>query len=237
MTEKLLEIMSKNEFDFIDFGCSNGGSIEFAKKHFNAKRGLGLDINPEKVNRTLDLGYDAVEADVTQLSNINCIVDFVIMSHFLEHLPSYDITKSTITSAINISKSFVFIQQPFFDADGYLMSHGHKQYWSDWSGHPNRMTSLELHNILSPLLKGGKIKGFRIYAHKLVKDSFDHSILSINEKINQHKHDPKIHSTKEFIKYIIPIFWETKVVIATNENFDFSELERKFQWTKLLFST
>jgi hypothetical protein len=50
-------------FDFVDFGCSAGGSIVWAARKFGGRRGLGVDINPGKVR-------------------------FATMIDFLEHLPT-----------------------------------------------------------------------------------------------------------------------------------------------------
>ncbi len=36
-----------DEFDFCDFGCRNGGSIQFGIKHLQGKRGFGIDIDPK----------------------------------------------------------------------------------------------------------------------------------------------------------------------------------------------
>ncbi len=36
-------------YDFVDFGCSSGDSIAFGKNHLGGHRGLGRDINPNKV--------------------------------------------------------------------------------------------------------------------------------------------------------------------------------------------
>ena len=61
--------------------------------------------------------------------------------------------KSFVEKACSISKDFVFIQQPYFDADSYLFKKGLKLFWSDWRGHPNRMTSLDFNLLLRDLKK------------------------------------------------------------------------------------
>jgi hypothetical protein len=62
------------EFDFIDFGSSKGGCIEFSKKSLGGKNGLGIDINPNKVLQMKKLNYDCIEGDITELkSNLKII--------------------------------------------------------------------------------------------------------------------------------------------------------------------
>ena len=106
---------------------------------------MSLDINPKKVAAARAAGFDAKVADLTKLDPEDIgTVRFVIMSHFLEHLPDCKAAQACIESACGIAEKFVIIRQPYFDADGYLFSLGLKLYWSDWAGHPYHMSSLEL---------------------------------------------------------------------------------------------
>ena len=43
-----LDKLRDNQYDFVDFGCSSGGSIEHYEKMFEAK-GLDLDIDLKKI--------------------------------------------------------------------------------------------------------------------------------------------------------------------------------------------
>ena len=52
------------DYDFLDFGCSKGGSMEFAQATFGG-RGLGLDIDPAKVAASKAAGFDAAVQDVS----------------------------------------------------------------------------------------------------------------------------------------------------------------------------
>lgn len=179
-------------YDFVDFGCSNGGSLERYSKFFNAK-GLGLDIDPVKVSKTNELGLDARVADLTKL-RLGNKVSFAVMSHFLEHIPSnFDVRKIIRRASENVS-DFVLIRQPYFDADAYLFSEGFKLYWSDWSGHPNNMTALEFHNLLQPLVADGIAKNFIIYGKRLIETSENSAIHNLDSRINQHDWTQEKHS-------------------------------------------
>ena len=34
-------------YDFVDFGCSSGGSIKFAMERLGGVNGIGVDLDPE----------------------------------------------------------------------------------------------------------------------------------------------------------------------------------------------
>ncbi|PIE01179.1 MAG: hypothetical protein CSA81_12535 [Acidobacteria bacterium] len=105
--------MDLSRFVFFDFGTSKGNSFEFAKSMFYAKRGLGIDKNPEKVQLMKEKGYDCIQADLTQLDLPENSSSFTIISHCLEHLPDLDAVKCVLRSAKHVSRDFIFIQGPF----------------------------------------------------------------------------------------------------------------------------
>ena len=175
----ITSFLTSKQIDHIDFGCSKGGSLDFAKKRLGGYRGLGIDIDLAKVAATREAGFEAIQYDIQQLPNRK-LVRFVIMSHFLEHLPKFTDVKAMVRKAFQISTEFVYIQQPFFDADGYLLEKGLKLFWSDWRGHPNRMTSLEMILTLRDLQLEGFKFSYSLHAHKQVEDSSDPCVHPIN---------------------------------------------------------
>ena len=97
-------ISNFDRYDFIDFGCSNGGSIKWANSVFPGSRGIGIDIAPNKIEATRAAGYDAVLLDALELGTSPRIVDFCILSHFLEQLNSYRDAKAMLTKACAAAK-------------------------------------------------------------------------------------------------------------------------------------
>ena len=236
---ELKRLFKENAFDAVDFGCSTGGSIEYAKKNLNAESVLGIDIDPKKVERTRSKGYMATQADLTSLPKIDSKVRFSIMSHFLEHLPSIDLVKKCLISAINISEEFIYIQQPYFDADSQLFAKGLKLFWSDWHGHPNRMTILEFHNILSLLKYKGLVDDFLILGNVPIKNSNDRAIHSIASKQDQLQWDPEIHppKPKRNMWFRFPVFHEIKVIIGLNNHDIISSVQSRVAWSNVLFDS
>jgi len=212
--------LKSGDYDFVDFGCSTGGSLILGKEMFGAKRGLGVDIDPKKVAKTREAGFDAMQADITKIGLSRHKVRFTILSHFLEHIPDMKLATYCIQSAALISKNFIYIQQPYFDADPYLFRHGLKLFWSDWHGHPNRMTSLEFFTFLRTLRGKGYVKDFAIYGYREIKDSQDTVVHPVESPEDQSSFDPKKHpqKKKKTIKFAFPIFHEIRVIAIMPES-------------------
>ncbi len=224
-------------FDFVDFGCGQGGSIEAAERMFGGRRGIGLDIDSRKVDAVRRAGYEARVCDVRKISSKTNSVRFVMMSHFLEHLPGRNDAVACIKSACNLSREFVFIQQPYFDADGYLFDMGLKSYWSDWRGHAYHMTSLDLFNCLRSLREKGVIHRFSIYGAKPVLSSLDDSIHPVSSAEDQHGWDPSIHDPKPSIEFSWKIYREIKALIGVDPGIAWGKLEKRFKWSRKLFDS
>jgi hypothetical protein len=222
-------------YDFMDFGCSGGGSINFAMKRFKAKKGLGVDADLNKVSRALSDGYDAICLDVKSLTASPEAVSFVTMMDFLEHLPSSKDAASIIYSACTVARDFIFIRQPWFDADGYLFRRGCKLYWSDWSGHTNHMTTLHLYNILSRI---PRVTHFRIYGRNLISDSAHPAVHSLRSPTNQHDWDAVIHPQKPNVPFDCPVYTQVECIATLNGgNCDISQIEQCVPSQHLLFDS
>ena len=236
---EIKELLRENEFDCVDFGCSTGGSIEFAKRVLGAKNVLGIDINIEKINKTRERGYSAVQADLTAFPEMNEKVKFSILSHFLEHLPSVKMAANCIRSAINISEDFIYIQQPYFDADSYLFQQGYKLFWSDWHGHPNRMTQLEFHNILSRFQDKGLIHRFIMYGHDRIKNSRNPAIHQLTSPEDQHVWTVNVHPPKpKFSKrFNFRVYHEIKVLIGVDNADSIEKMQDNIGWDDVLFDS
>lgn len=208
--------MRAGDYDYFDFGCSTGGSIAFVQTVFPSMRGLGIDTSPAKVEAARKAGHDAITLDLLTLPD-RPLVRFVTMMHFLEHLPGRGDAQRMVAKAIRVSTHFVFIRQPWFDSDGALLERGLKLYWSDWRGHPNKMTSLDFHSILSPELEAGRIRGFSILGRRSIADSGHPALLPVSAPIDQHRYDPGSHGPKPEFPLPFRAFAEIVVRIDIGE--------------------
>jgi 2-polyprenyl-3-methyl-5-hydroxy-6-metoxy-1,4-benzoquinol methylase len=127
--DRINEIIRNHNVEFLDFGCSTGGSINrFSSMIKGSPVGLGLDIDPLKVATTRSAGYLAEVCDITELADQGIKVRFVSMSHFLEHIPDPGAIARILKVACRIARDFIIIVQPNFDSDAYLFRNGKKFY-------------------------------------------------------------------------------------------------------------
>ena len=222
-------------YDFLDFGCGAGGSIELGRIRFGGRRGLGLDNRPEKVAAAREAGYDAEVCDVTSLMLQPDSVRFVLLSHFLEHLPSLADAKRCLLAACMVAREYVYVCQPYFDADGYLFDKGLKLYWSDWTGHPNRMTSLELYCCIRDIASRVPIQRFAIYRRGKITDSHETVIHAVASPVDQHDWQAMTHPEKPPTPFNYPVYKELGALIVLDGNFN--ELERRAMLKDKLFDS
>lgn len=234
MTE-LQSVLGTGTYDYVDFGCSKGGSLDYGRRVLGGQRGIGLDIAPSKIALTRAAGYEAAEVDVTRLASFPDCTRFVTMIDFLEHLPGIDLASKCINAACEAATDFVFIRQPWFDSDGYLFSQGLKLYWSDWTGHPNAMTTLELHNIVRKLEKP---KRWRTYARTVIADSDDTAVHPLASPPDQNAYDPSLHGAKPTVHFSCPVYRQIGAIVLLKDDPDLlSEIEKKTKWTKVLYDS
>jgi len=232
-----LKALYSGDFDFLDFGCSRGGSIELANRMFGEGRGLGLDIDPQKVALTKESGHAALVADLTRFTPKPDLVRYVMMSHMLEHLPGLSAAEQTIACGVNAARDFVFISQPWFDSDGYLFRKGLKLYWSDWRGHPNRMTCLQFHYVLEKLRRARKVIGYSIFARNKIHSSLHRAIHPLSSPSDQHAHEERKHPAKDRVPVLFtePVYSEIQVLVSIRPNDSLSKFRRVFPGSKYLF--
>ena len=178
-------------------------------------------------------------ADLTDLAFAPDPVRFVMLCHVLEHLPGLKASELALLNAIRAAREFVYISQPWFDTDGYLFRKGLKVYWSDWHGHPNRMTTLDFHCILEPLRKRNLIVGYRMFARDEIKNSRDPAIHPLASPRNQHGYDDTIHppKPKRSIKFKEPVFSEIQILIDVQANDSLAGFRARYPEAREIFSS
>ena len=191
--------------DFIDFGASKGGCIDFAVANLGGRKGLGVDNDPSKVARMRTLGYDCIEGDITDLVLPARSVRFVTMSHVLEHLPDVEAVRHAVGCAAQVASDFLFIQGPCFDADHALAEHGLKFYWSDWHGHTCHLTTAKLRSVLD----AEGLTDYLMMARLRVADSSDPTIHPLESARDQHDYQIDVHPPKPAVRFVPPLYPST----------------------------
>jgi hypothetical protein len=158
-------------------------------------------------------GFDAIDIDILALP-ASKIVRFTIMRHFLEHLHDPALAYRILRRACQVSREFVCVVQPYFDADGLLAQNGLKLYWSHWTGHPNHMTTLDFHRCLSKLRDRGLARHYSIHGRGQIVSSEDECVLPISSPPNQHTYNPRLHAKKTPLRFEFPVFKEIVAIIG-----------------------
>jgi SAM-dependent methyltransferase len=200
-------------YDFIDLGCSSGGSLRYCRERMQARRGVGVDIDPDKVAHTLSAGLDAAVGDATHL-RIENRVRFVSMMDFLEHLPGLDAVAAVIESAAGAATDFLFIRHPSFEGEEYLAELGLRQYWWDWSGHKAHIQVADYCRIFDRLGLQHTIR----YLGPVTDSTHDsiHAIDAIDPHgwSNQGRHDPSVHPPKPYVRFARPLWRSQEILVA-----------------------
>lgn len=190
--------------DFIDFGCSDGGSMRFAVEKLGGRKGLGIDISLAKVNAARASGLHIIQGDATALTFPDRCVEFSVVSHFLEHLDTLETARKVVEEAIRVARRFVLIQGPFFDSDDYLRALGLKMYYSDWRGHTLKLTTAGVAGILESL----GVEKYSMLGVGPVESSRDPFIHPWNSPQNQQRYDASLHPPKPSLEFGQPVFKE-----------------------------
>lgn len=227
--------LQSGDYDFLDLGSSKGGSLKLANGKLGGTRGIGIDRDAKKVHAAQTQGFEVIQADALDLHGHPNSVRFAVMNHFLEHLPGISDARQCIGAASAVASEFIFIKQPWFDSDGDLFRLGLKLYWSDWTGHPNHMTVLELHECFAQL---PDIERWVICGRGHVFDSLDSAVHPLASPVDQHAWDARIHPDKPAIDFQFPVFRETLCLVQkAHADVDVQSLLRGFSQVTLLYDS
>lgn len=211
--EEWIKYVQSNDIDFIDFGCKDGKSMDWAVKNIGGTKGLGIDINEKKVATARERGYCVLVKDIEEIPRVQ-LFKFTVMSHFLEHIPDMNQVSRFAEIACTISKEFVYIKQPYFDSDPYLFRNNLKLFWSDWSLHPNRMTTLEMALLGRDMKERGLIDQYDIYGVGRIESSRDKSVHPLSSNKDQQKYEEDLHGEKLSMDFDFPVYKEAVMIMS-----------------------
>jgi SAM-dependent methyltransferase len=206
--------------DFLDFGCSDGASLEHARLTFGANLGLGIDIDPVKVSKAKAAGHHAIVADVADLPLPADAVAFVTMIHFVEHLPGFAAAVAAIASAMRVARQFVYIRHPWFDSDAFLLERGFKFYWSDWVGHPlhfDRLAFVRAMNLLQHPQR------WVLFGRNRIRSVADPAIIPLLSPVDSFAADTKTVAQREPLAIVPTAYREVGCLIEVGDRQRFDD--------------
>lgn len=202
-----LDAVDWRRYNFIDLGASKGGSLMTCAKKFDAHRGLGIELNPAKIQRTRD-GLDVVHGDARHLA-VSDVVRFVSAVDFLEHLPDLGAVEQVLAAAAEAATDFVYISHPSFEGEYYLKSLGVIQYWHHWTGHKAHVRVSDYCAMFDRL-------GLHTYAIKYIDkvETSDHYSILPGAPLNQGRYDPHAHGPRPSFIFEEPIWRAQRIFVA-----------------------
>jgi hypothetical protein len=197
------------EFDFIDIGCSKGGSLAWGMAQFGGT-GLGIDLSERKVLATRAAGYQAIVADATALDMADDAVRFATLSDVLEHMPDGETAERCLAEAYRVSRDFVLVRGPNFDREEDLAKLSLKRYYADWRGHTWHHQSEDLVRLARRVGAARTI----IVSHARIRGSEDPDILPAGAPRDQGRYDATLHGTKPLIAFRRKLYSRIMMVLG-----------------------
>lgn len=198
-----------SEVDFIDLGCSNGGSIQHCVKRFGARAGIGIDIDASKVAKTRAAGYEAILTDARTL-DLNHQVSFISMLDFIEHLPDLDTVEAIIAAAARSARDFIFIKHPSFEGQELVEGMGYRQYWWHWHGHTAHVRVSDYCTMLDRL----GLHQYMIRYVERISDTHHPSIIPTSSPINVGVEAAAGIEVPELVSFDPPLWRRQDIFIA-----------------------
>jgi ubiquinone/menaquinone biosynthesis C-methylase UbiE len=198
-----------NSYKYLDVGCKSGGSFTTVSKRFgfSPKQGLGMDINPNHVDKFIKLGYHGIVGDAANIPFLDNTFELIILSHVLEHMADEQTGYNVIKECIRVSSKKVFICLPFFDEDEYLRTLKLKTFYSDWTGHKNLVHLKSIIDFLGSI-------SYEVTMKKKIENSFASEILPITAPKNSLEYNQELHGLKEYVEFDRNIWREYDIVIT-----------------------
>ncbi|MDB5582853.1 MAG: hypothetical protein JWR80_8029 [Bradyrhizobium sp.] len=204
-----------DKYDCIDIG-GDVNSLSWARAYLGAKRPLGINIEPVRLERMRDAGDDCMDLNAFDIP-LDIKPDWVIMSHFLEHLNSRDEVIEMVLRASNWAQKGVIINGPYFEDDDYIRSYGFKFAWGDWIDHDSRYSISTFYSALAERFDEGDLSisvGFPALS------SAADNIFPLAEAPNKNSYETDHTVEKPVVAFKRPAFQEFAVIISKNVDVD-----------------
>lgn len=212
--EALLQDLMGGKYAFVDAGCAAGASIDHCQRRFGLGRGLGLDWYQGDLDVARNNGFDVALCNLLEQDWPEKCVEFTSMVCFLEHLPDEQTALKVLERAARSSRQFLFVRHPSFDDIDYLAQFGLKFGWTDWSSHPNMMTTDDFRRIF----KEFGWPDYSILPHMGHLDSTHRSIVPISAPRDTEIYDEAAHGPKPLVRFDHTVYGKFDIFVRLNPN-------------------
>jgi hypothetical protein len=188
-------------FDYVDFGCGRGGSLNLIRGMFGPGTALGVDSNPSLGRFANNQNYAFAVGDAVDSVGENRVYAGVVSAmHMVEHLPSKVEFELFMRGACRIAQEFVIVNCPIFDGCDRVRDAGFKFYWEEMSDHTYHVTVADVFGVL---LNVGL--PYTIYGSHYVHWSQDDDLIPIDARVGSGHYDRETMGEKQTVKFDPPI--------------------------------
>ncbi len=214
--------LTRSEAVLLDLGSGVGASLIDAQGRFGM-RGLGIERDPERVERARARGLDVEQGDILELDPADFpAVEYVTLDNVLEHLPTLDDVATAVGLACRIASRLVVIRHPSFEDVEALAALDLKLYWTDW---PRSHTApARLHELVRYANEAG-VHRVVIQPEVPIRSSASGMVLPIGAPPDQTRLDPAFneaydearHGPKPIVEFDRPVFASFELLLVTGE--------------------
>lgn len=219
INESVFDALASGRYAFLDLGSGSGGSIDHCVRRFGMSPGLGLEFDSGLVAEGRRAGFDVHQADVTCVEAPARSVRFVSMMDFLEHLPDEATATGVIERLGPVARDFLFIRHPSFEETEYLASLGLKLCWTDWTGHPNRMTIADFRRAFARL----GWADYLILPQHRIADSSHAQVVGLDAPRDIVEYDEHLDGPKPLVVFDREIYTQFDIFVRLNPLMDATE--------------
>jgi hypothetical protein len=222
LDEALERDLKEGKYAFVDAGCAAGASIDHCQRRFGRGRGLGLDWYQGDLDVARNAGFDVALVNLLDQELPEDCVEFASMVCFLEHLPDEASAVKVMERVAHATRDFLFIRHPSFDDIDYLARFDLKFGWTDWSSHPNMMTTDDFRRVFAE----HGWNDYRIIPHMGYRDSTHPSIVPIAAPRDTEVYDEAIHGPKPYVEFDHTVYAKFDIFVRLNPALDDATWDR-----------
>jgi hypothetical protein len=212
LDDALVRDLVAGRYAFVDAGCAAGASIDHCERRFGLGRGLGLDWYQGDLDVARNNGFDVALCNLLEQELPPKCVAFASAVCFLEHLPDEASAVRVMERVAAAARDFVFVRHPSFDDIDYLAQFGLKFGWTDWSSHPNMMTTDDFRRVFEAL----GWRDYRIVPHMGYADSTHPSIVPASAPRDTEVYDEALHGPKPFVRFDHTVYAKFDIFVRLN---------------------